>query len=129
MTATLNEVLPLTRELDLADRAKLAEQLLSSLDEPGEVEVEKLWIEEARRRLAAYRAAQVEAIPAEEVFRRAGDPDLRGVPDALRRAAENARRLAEQTGTPFVVRQPTAPDQATDNSGTDRASSEQTRST
>lgn len=34
------------------------------------------------------------------------DPDLYGVPDALRRAAENARRLAEQTGTPFVVRKP-----------------------
>ena len=48
------------------------------------------------------------------------DPDLRGVPDALRRAAENARRLAEQTGTPFVVRQPIVPDEATDKRGTDR---------
>lgn len=71
MTTTLNEVLPLTRALDLSDRAKLAEQLLNSLDEPGEVEIEKLWIEEAKRRLSAYRAGQVEAIPAEEVFRRA----------------------------------------------------------
>ncbi|MBI5331079.1 MAG: addiction module protein [Betaproteobacteria bacterium] len=71
MTATLNELLPLSRELDLDDRAKLAEQLLGSLDEPGEAEVEKLWVEEARRRLAAYRAGQVEAIPADEVFRRA----------------------------------------------------------
>lgn len=34
------------------------------------------------------------------------DLDMRAVPDALLRAAENARRLAEQTGTPFVVRQP-----------------------
>ena len=34
------------------------------------------------------------------------DPDLRGVPDALMRAAENARRLAEQTGTPWIVRNP-----------------------
>lgn len=32
------------------------------------------------------------------------DPDLRGVPAALLRAAENARRLAEQTDTPFIVR-------------------------
>ena len=68
-SATLHEVLSLTRELDLADRAKLAEQLLASLDEPSEVEVEKFWIEEAKRRLAAYRAGQDEAIPAEEVFR------------------------------------------------------------
>ncbi len=32
------------------------------------------------------------------------DPDLRKVPEALLRAAENARRLAEQTGTPFITR-------------------------
>jgi hypothetical protein len=37
------------------------------------------------------------------------DPDLRGVPEALRRAADKAHRLAEQTGTPFVVRQPSHP--------------------
>lgn len=50
------------------------------------------------------------------------DPDLRGVPDALRRAAENARRLAEQTCTPFVVRQPGVSDAATDASETVRIS-------
>lgn len=50
------------------------------------------------------------------------DQAMQVVPDALRRTAENARRLAEQTGTPFVVRQPTVPDQATENSGTDHAS-------
>ena len=32
------------------------------------------------------------------------DPDLRKVPEALLRAAENARRLAKQTGTPFITR-------------------------
>lgn len=36
------------------------------------------------------------------------DPDLHGVPVALLRAAEAARRLAQQTGTPFIVRQPDA---------------------
>lgn len=71
MSITLNEVLPLTRDLKLIDRAKLAEQLLSSLDEPSEPEVEKLWIDESRRRLGAYRAGKIEAIPAKEVFRRA----------------------------------------------------------
>ncbi len=34
------------------------------------------------------------------------DPDLQKVPQALLRAAEKARLLAEQTGTPFVTRQP-----------------------
>lgn len=37
------------------------------------------------------------------------DPDLQKVPQALLRAAEKARRLAEQTGTPFVVRQAAVP--------------------
>jgi hypothetical protein len=37
------------------------------------------------------------------------DPDLQKVPQALMRAAEKARLLAEQTGTPFVVRKSDAP--------------------
>ncbi len=31
------------------------------------------------------------------------DPDMQKVPQALMRASEKARQLAEQTGTPFVV--------------------------
>lgn len=50
------------------------------------------------------------------------DPDMQAVPDALLRAAENARRLAEQTGTPFVVRQPVVPDAANATSETGGAS-------
>jgi hypothetical protein len=42
-----------------------------SLDEPTDSEIEQPWIEEAKRRLAAYRAGEVQAIPAGEVFRRA----------------------------------------------------------
>jgi hypothetical protein len=49
------------------------------------------------------------------------DPDLRGVPDALLRAAERARRLAEQMGTPFIVRQPVASEEIANTHGTDRA--------
>lgn len=33
------------------------------------------------------------------------DPDLQKVLQALLRASEKARLLAEQTGTPFIVRQ------------------------
>ena len=36
------------------------------------------------------------------------DPDLQKVPQALMRAAEKARQLAEQTGTPFISRPPRA---------------------
>ena len=31
-------------------------------------------------------------------------PDLQKAPQALMRAAEKARQLAEQTGTPFITR-------------------------
>ena len=37
------------------------------------------------------------------------DPDLQKAPQALLRASEKARLLAEQTGTPFIVRQPAKP--------------------
>ena len=36
------------------------------------------------------------------------DPDLQKAPQALMRAAEKARLLAEQTGTPFISRAPVA---------------------
>ena len=35
---------------------------------------------------------------------RLDDPDMQKAPQALMRASEKARQLAEQTGTPFVVR-------------------------
>ena len=57
------------------------------------------------------------------------DPDLQKAPQALMRASEKARKLAEQTGTPFVVRKSSAvagnlsddfPDEITDDDlGTD----------
>ncbi len=53
---------------------------------------------------------------------RLDDPDMQAVPDALLRAAETARRLAELTGTPFVVRQPVEPDAAANTTGTGRVS-------
>ena len=52
-------------------RAKLAHALLLSLDDLSEAEIEKLWLEEAERRLKEFREGKVRGIPAEEVFRRA----------------------------------------------------------
>ena len=49
----------------------LAGKLLLSLDEPNPTEVERLWLDEAKRRLEAYRAGRVQGIPTDEVFRRA----------------------------------------------------------
>lgn len=56
-----------------ADRARLAEVLLASLDQEGEggpvAEIEAAWTAEAERRLADLRAGTVAGVPAEQVFR------------------------------------------------------------
>ncbi|MBN8443705.1 MAG: addiction module protein [Thauera sp.] len=61
---------------DLADKARklkpderfaLVEEILSSLDRP-DPEIDRLWREEAARRLAAYRTGTIEGIPAEDVL-------------------------------------------------------------
>lgn len=69
--AGLEEVLRKALALDIQDRARLAERLLASLDELSEEEAERLWAEEAERRLKEYRAGRAKAVSAEEVHRRA----------------------------------------------------------
>ncbi|HJZ67271.1 MAG TPA: addiction module protein [Blastocatellia bacterium] len=49
------------------ERAAVAERLLSSL-EPESSEIDRLWAEEAEKRLDAYERGEIEAVPAEEVF-------------------------------------------------------------
>ena len=57
--------------LDIQARAKLAGKLLMSLDEPSTSEVERLWLDEAERRLEEYRSGKVQGVPANDVFQRA----------------------------------------------------------
>lgn len=64
----LDQALKHALSLDVHDRAVLAESLLASLEELPEEETERLWAEEAQRRLDAHR---VRAIPAEEVHEKA----------------------------------------------------------
>ena len=45
------------------------------------------------------------------------DPDLQKAPQALMRASEKARQLAEQTGTKFVVRHPSTSSVKTEKQG------------
>jgi putative addiction module component (TIGR02574 family) len=71
MSINLEEIINAVMELSLEERAQLAGTLLSSLDEASESEVERLWLEEAERRLQEYREGKVKGIPAEEVFTRA----------------------------------------------------------
>lgn len=52
-------------------RASLARELLSSLDSLSEVEIEKLWMEEAARRDEELSSGTAGASPADEVLDRA----------------------------------------------------------
>lgn len=68
----LDEALKHALSLDARDRAALAETLLASLEELPEEEAERLWAEEAQRRLENYRAGRARAVPADEVHEKAG---------------------------------------------------------
>lgn len=69
--SNLVEILKGAMSLDVRDRATLAETLLASLDELSEEEAERLWAEEAHRRLEEYRAGRAKAVRAEEVHKKA----------------------------------------------------------
>lgn len=56
--------------LPIEYRARLAEKLLSSLDDLSEPEIEKLWLVEAQRRAAEIDSGLVQLISADEVERR-----------------------------------------------------------
>lgn len=54
--------------LGLDERARLAERLLESLDGLTEAEMARLWLDEADRRIEAYRAGTMTTIPADQVL-------------------------------------------------------------
>lgn len=62
-----HEIIELAMQLEPSERFELAEELLRSVEQV-DPEIDRLWIEEAERRLAAYRAGKVKGIPAEEIF-------------------------------------------------------------
>jgi putative addiction module component (TIGR02574 family) len=69
--SNLAEILKSAMNLDVRDRATLAERLLASLEELTEEEAERLWAEESQRRLEQYREGRAKAVPAEEVHKKA----------------------------------------------------------
>jgi putative addiction module component (TIGR02574 family) len=58
-------------KLSPRERARLAERLISSLDDEADPDAERLWVREAERRLDELRAAAVKGRPARSVFRKA----------------------------------------------------------
>ena len=53
------------------ERARLAQRLISSLDPNADADVERLWLQEAERRLAELKSGKVQGIPADKVIRKA----------------------------------------------------------
>ena len=70
MARQLKDIAAEVLELPLTARAELASQLLDSLEEISEEESDALWAEEAERRYEGYKAGEINASPAEEVFAR-----------------------------------------------------------
>jgi putative addiction module component (TIGR02574 family) len=67
----LAEALRNALSLSVHDRAALAERLLASLEDLSEEEADRLWAEEAQRRLQEYRAGRATVVGAQEVAEKA----------------------------------------------------------
>jgi len=61
-----SEALKLSRR----QRARLAQRLISSLDQEVDADAERLWLPEAERRLAELQSGKVAAIPAGRVLKK-----------------------------------------------------------
>lgn len=71
MLSKIKEIEEEALRLPSRERARLAEHLISSLDEEEDPEAEKLWIEEAERRYREYKEGKVKAKPSDLVFKEA----------------------------------------------------------
>jgi putative addiction module component (TIGR02574 family) len=61
------DVLDNALKLKPGERFLVIEGLLRSLDEPDK-RLDKIWVDEAERRLKAYREGKLEGIPMEQIF-------------------------------------------------------------
>jgi len=68
MVKKLSEIESDARQLTSRDRARLIRRLIMSLEIENEGDVEQSWLDEADKRLAAYRNGETSANPGEEVF-------------------------------------------------------------
>lgn len=67
MSTLVEELSRKARQLSPAERVRLAEELLSSVQE-ADAEVDAAWDEEIRHRLAEIESGTAKLVPAEEVF-------------------------------------------------------------
>lgn len=71
MDTSFDEIVADAMKLPLRDRVRLAQRLVSSLDDQMEANVEALWEAEAERRIEELRTGRVRGIDATEAFRKA----------------------------------------------------------
>jgi len=71
MASPMRDLQSKALKLPQKDRARLAQRLISSLDQERGVDVEALWLREAERRLRELKTGRVTGIPAEKVLRKA----------------------------------------------------------
>ena len=71
MVDAVRELESKAMKLSRRARARLAQRLISSLDEAADAQSEKLWVEEAERRLDELKSGTVAGIPAEKVIKKA----------------------------------------------------------
>ena len=62
------KILEQALQLKIEERFLIIEGLLKSLDEPDKV-LDAIWIDEAEKRLEAYRKGDLESVSMEEVFK------------------------------------------------------------
>ncbi len=69
MTEYAEDIFEQALTLPPKDRAILVEKLLASLDQP-DATIDELWAKEAEDRINAYEAGELEAVSAEDVFKK-----------------------------------------------------------
>ena len=65
--STAKDILKEAIQLEPTEKAKLVDQLITSLDKPDK-ELDKLWAEESESRLDAYKQGKLKAVSLEEVL-------------------------------------------------------------
>ena len=68
MTALTAKLADQALSLPCEDRIYLVDRLLESLNAPSQEEIDRLWAEEAERRIDELDSGKVQAIPGEQVF-------------------------------------------------------------
>ncbi len=68
MTAMSNRVIEEALSLPADIRLNLVEKLITSLNLPIDEDIDRLWAEEAERRISQIEAGEVSLVPGEEVF-------------------------------------------------------------